>query len=231
MVTQQKTKLFRVVTAVVFLLLSLGVIYNAKQSYDFYLEIAGQVTPATEADVKLAILSAVLTSLHIVVYLSMAVLLLVTQKPRLYLIPAAAFVLWYVYCLGLKVYSIVSIFDMMQKHKELMYSQIAGFIAAMALVLVAIAVLIYVICCVTGRKMQVANVILMASLALAVVLILVSLRLTIDSEELGTRYSQNIYVGHLTLTVKALAMLPVACAVRLFQSEGRAEESVEVDVV
>ena len=73
--------------------------------------------------------------------------------------------------------------------------------------------------------------ILMASLALAVVLILVSLRLTIDSEKLGTRYSQNIYVGHLTLTAKALAMLPVACAVRLSQSEGRAEEFVEVDVV
>ena len=230
MMSQQKIKLFRIVAAAVFLLLSLGVVYNAKQSYDFYLEFAGQVTPVTEADVKLAILSAVLTSLHIVVYLSAAILLLITKNPRLYLIPAAAFVLWYVYCLGVKVYSIVSIFDMMQKHKELMYIQIAGFIAAMALVLVAIAVLIYVICCVTGRKMQVANVSLMASLALAVVLILVSLRLTIDSEELGTRYSQNIYVGHLTLTVKALAMLPVACAVRIFKSVGRAEEALEADL-
>ena len=72
--------------------------------------------------------------------------------------------------------------------------------------------------------------ILMAALALAVVLILASLVLTKESSELGTRYSQNIYVGHLTLTVKALAMLPVACAARIFKSVGRAEEALEADL-
>lgn len=212
---QKQFKHVNIVLAVIFILLSVGVLYNGQQAYVFYLETVGRVNPVTDAGIRDAIIIAVTESLMLLAYLPAAILLFCTKKSHLYIIPAAIFVLRYLHTLSVQIYSVISIFDLMSHHKGVMLNQVRGLISGIALTLVAVTVLIYVIRNAKGKNDRVMQLVLATVAAIAVGMILVCLGIAKEcSEEFGVRYSQNIYLLHLNLVLKLLAMLLFAFSAR-----------------
>lgn len=229
---QKQFKHLNIVLAIIFILLSVGALYNGQQAYAFHLEIVGKVTPVTDVDIKNATSLAITASLSVLAYLPMACLLFVSKKSCLYIIPAAILALRYLYTLFVQIYATINIFDFMSRHKGVMLDQVRGLISVVALTLVAVTVLICVIRNAKGQNLRIIRFVLLTSLVVALVLILVSLGMAKEcSEEFGVIYSKNIYLMHLDLVLKVLAMPLIACAVRIFGSEGITEEFGKVDVV